>query len=100
MRYATLYSAREFTPLPGCNQVVVSHGMFMKPEFRGNGLGKSEQKASLDEMKFLGYDYAICTVRADNDAQKKILLDSGWRQLDSFVSSYTMNGVLIFGRVV
>lgn len=97
MRHATQHSVREFTSFPGCNQIAVSHGMYMRKASRGKGHAHYEQKISLDKMRELGYGYALCTVDADNAAQIKVLRKAGWRDLDHFVSEQTGTDLLIFG---
>lgn len=88
----------ELTTLPGCSQVVVSHGVFVPPKSRGNGIGKQGQLKRLRLMEELGYDYALCTVESTNDAQIHILTSNGWKKLSSFKSSKTGHKVYIFGR--
>ena len=101
MRYADLYGGfYELNPFPGCNQIVVSNHSWVAPEQRGKGLGDLIHKERLEHAKTLGYDYVICTVKADNVPQIKILEKNGWTLLDSFINRETTNQVLIYGREV
>lgn len=100
MRFATEYSARELTPLPGCSQVVVSHGAFMLQEHRNKGYATSEHLIAMRQMRILNYDYALCTVREDNSPQHKILDKAGWRLFDRFTSQYSGGLVRIYGRTL
>jgi predicted acetyltransferase len=100
MRFATVRSVRTISSLPGCNQVAVSHGLLMKPEYRGKGFGKEEQKLFQEELKRLAYDYVLCTVVESNKAQNKILQETGWLFLAEFKSSYTGNNIRIYGKKV
>lgn len=89
-RYGDGISSFSLTELPGCTQVCVSHGCFVQLGKRGKGVGQREHKARLAEMRRLGYDSAICTVRKDNATERHILHKFGWREVDSFTS--TKNG--------
>lgn len=100
MRYNLDDCIGELTALPGCSQVVVSHGVFVPTHKRGKGVGKKAHKARLAYIQDLGYDYSLCTVDSSNIAQKKILEVNGWKVLDSFVSSKTGHLVLLYGRLV
>lgn len=98
MRFATKFSSRELTPLPGCSQVVVSHGAFMLQEHRSKGLALPEHLLALEKAKELNYDYALCTVREDNTPQHKVLEKAGWKLFDTFKSSYTGGIVRLYGK--
>jgi hypothetical protein len=75
----------ELTSLPGSSQVVVSHGVYLPEELRGQGIGTAanieRQRIAFDE---LGYDMMICTVSEENEAQIKVLAKAGWYWLTSF----------------
>lgn len=88
----------ELNPFPGCNQIVVSNHSWIPPEQRGQGKGTVIHKERLQKIRLLGYDYAICTVKATNEAQINILNRNGWKCLDEFLNRETGNVVLIFGR--
>lgn len=60
--------------------IVISHGVEIFPQFRGQGLGQKAHEARLDEFKKY-YNYALCTVRRDNDVQLHILKKFGWVRL-------------------
>ena len=100
MRHGDDDGAYELTPLPGCGQVVVSHAAFIYEERRGKGAGKRAHARRLSVMAKLGYDFAICTVVKGNEAQEKILIGAGWRELALFDSSYTGNTVVVYGRYI
>lgn len=90
----------ELNPFPGCNQIVVSNHSWVTWENRGKGLGTAIHQERLGRIKLLGYDYAICTVRADNVPQIKILTAAGWKFLDEFLNRETGHTVLLYGRKV
>jgi len=98
MRYGSDYGFCELNPFPGCNQIVVSNHSLVRKEFRGKGVGTKEHQNRLKVITHLGYDYALCTCKETNIPQIKILLNNGWKQLDSFKNQETENTVLIFGR--
>lgn len=88
----------EITNLPGCDQIAVSHNVWLRPELRAAGRGKIAHARRLEEMQFLGYDYTLCTVDMKNEAQRHILETNGWKKFDEFKSGKTGNTVGIFGR--
>lgn len=85
-RYATPYGAYEIDSLPSQVQVAICHGFFVAPEHRGQGRAfeqKSEQNMALEQ---LGYDFAIATVVASNEKQKRTMERAGWKRLATFFS--------------
>lgn len=100
MRIREGHTIFELDSLPGCSQVVVSHGMFIGPKDRGQGFSKPEGFMRINRMQDLGWDYALCTVEALNTPQIKQLRENDWRYLDCFVSSKTGHNVFIYGRVL
>lgn len=97
MRYVIDSVVGEVSSLPGCDQIAVSHSVFLPKDLRGNGLGKSAHKKRLEYLHdTLNYDVVLCTVRHDNEAQKKILLDNNWYFMMRFRSSKTDNDVSLW----
>jgi predicted GNAT superfamily acetyltransferase len=88
----------ELNPFPGCNQLVVSNHSWICPSKRGKGLGTVIHRQRLEKAKILGYDYVLCTVKADNVPQINLLNHNGWKCLDEFHNRETGNDVMIFGR--
>ena len=93
MRFSNGVSVYELTNLPGCPQVCVSHGMFIKPEHRGQGLSTDEMRRRLARCKDLGYNVVTCTVSMNNSAQLHVLYKIGWVKDYEFVSNKTGNTV-------
>ena len=89
MRFADKFGFYELNPFPGSNQIVISNHAFIKPEFRGQGLGKIQHLERLRKAKDLGYDLIICTVREDNYVEKHILGKFNWAFMRRFRSSET-----------
>ena len=99
MIFKTDKSQRTFTGFPGCeSSLCVSHDMAMHPDFQGRGHAHEEQAKSLQKMKLMGYDYAICTVDSSNLAQVTVLQRARWRHLDSFHNTCTGHTVFMFGK--
>ncbi len=97
MRFAIPAGVYEIDSLPSQPQVAHCHGFFVRHEFRGQGRAhqlKQHQKISL---RYLGYDYATCTVCSSNTAQKKVLERAGWSKLSGFTSSKTGEQVELWG---
>lgn len=86
--------------LPGCSQIAVFHSSFVLPEFRKNGIGQKAHKERLQMAKSLGYDAAICTVNAENEAQVQILRSNGWILIMTFVSKKTQNTVSVYMKEI
>ena len=88
----------ELNPFPGSNQIVVSSHAFIKKEYRGNGHGRQAALDRLEKARELDYDYVLATVRADNEAQLKIMRSiAGWDKLDSFTSKVSDVEIFLFG---
>lgn len=98
MRYADEYGWYELNPFPGSNQIVVSNHAFIRPEFRGQGLGHKQHRERLQKAKALGYDLIICTVRTDNVVERHILLKNGWTFIQRFRSTETNHELDLFTR--
>lgn len=90
----------EFTSLPGCSQIVVSHGVYVPIVNRGKGAGTSANKKRLALAKELGYDMIVCTVSDENEGQKHVLETNGWECLKTFLSSKTNHNVHLYGKVL
>lgn len=98
MRFANENGYCELNTFPGCSQIVVSNHAFIYPEKRGQGHGNTNHKLRVERAKFLGYDYLICTVRANNVPELKILAKNGFKELDEFINTNTGNTVKLFGK--
>jgi L-amino acid N-acyltransferase YncA len=98
MRFANENGYCELNSFPGCNQIVVSNHAFIYKDKRGKGLGYLNHKLRLKRASFLGYDYLICTVKADNLPELAILKKSNFKELDEFLNTETGNIIKIFGK--
>lgn len=100
MRFSTNGVHGEITTLPGCTQVAVSHGVYVRASERGQGRGQKANDERQQFMKDHGYDYALCTVDAANAAQNAVMAKNGWKQLDTFLSSKTGHTVHLYGKTL
>lgn len=100
MRYADKFGFYELNPLPGCNQVVVSNHALIYKEHRGKGIGQIQHHERLEKARELGYDLMLCTVKADNEAEKHILNKMGWAHLTSFSNTETGNTVELWSKML
>lgn len=98
MRFHNQNGHYELHSLPGCNQLVVSNHVFIKPDRRGLGLGTLEAHDRIQLAKDMGYDYMICTVVQDNVPQLRIMEKLAWVKLAEWRNSVTDNMVGIYGH--
>lgn len=98
MRYANEFGFCELNTFPGCNQIVVSNHAFVYRDKRGQGHGSKNHEIHVERAKFLGFDYILCTVRANNAAELAILTKHNFKELDEFINTETGNTVKIFGK--
>lgn len=97
-RYATRFGAYEIDSLPGQSQVAVCHSFVVPEDRRGRGLGhllKSQQEIDLVTQH---YDFAVCTVAAGNERQKRILAKAGWMRLAAFRNRRSCETTELWGR--
>lgn len=87
------------TNFAGSGDVVVSHSVYLNPAERGKGKGKRAHFQRLKKMQELGYTYALCTVRADNAAERTILRRAGWEVLANY-RGYGGAHLILYGRHV
>ena len=99
-RYAYGPAAFEIDSLPSQCQVAICHGFFVAPEARGMGHAHLAKQEQAEILKGLAYDYAICTVMADNTAQKHVLEKAGWIPLDQFYSARQDTRIEIWGKEI
>jgi RimJ/RimL family protein N-acetyltransferase len=88
----------ELHSFPGCNQVCVFNHVLIFPTFRDKGFGKLAHEQRLHQARLLGYDLAICTVKADNKKEQKILYHFKWKYARSFWNKETGHDVDVFTR--
>ena len=98
MRFANEDGYGELNNFPGCNQITVSNHAFIYKVKRGQGKGHQNHKLRVERAKFMGYDYLMCTVKADNVAELKILNRGDFKELDEFINSETGSTIKIFGK--
>ena len=99
-RFSSTNGAFCISPLPGNGQVAVTHNAFIKRGHRGQGKGHDLKLQQLILLEKEHYNYTICTVRADNEPQRKVLIKHGYKLLDSFISEQTDARTELWGRQV
>jgi hypothetical protein len=100
MRFANEDGYCELNPFPGCSQIVVLNHAFIYPEKRRQGKGSVNHKLRVERAKFMGFNYLICTVKANNTAELAILNKNKFKELDQFLNTESGNLVKIFGKVI
>lgn len=63
--------------LPGCSTVVVTSGVWLAKQHRGQGLGKFLRDLRERAYRAAGFHTELCTVRTDNEAQNAIMARRG-----------------------
>lgn len=81
--------------MPG-STICISHGVYSSNP--GQGHGTRANAARLEKMKALGFEYAICTVDANNRPQRAIMNKNGWKWLAGYKSEKTGHTVYLFGH--
>lgn len=74
----------ELDSLPGQCQVAICHSFFITEAQRGRGKGKALKQSQRRVLRQLHYDFGVCTVSANNAAQKRVLEAAGWTKLAEF----------------
>lgn len=97
-RYANNAGSFHIEPAPSQPQLAHCHGFFIRHEMRRRGHGHILKEQQTRTLEQLGYDYAICTVDGQNQAQITILAQAGWRKLDDFYNSKTGGTTQLWGR--
>jgi len=98
MRFADEFGFYELNPFPGNNQIVVSNHAFIHKTYRGQGHGKEQHLQRLRKARELGYNYILCTVNKENEAELHILEKYGWTMLEITYNSETEHDVTLWGR--
>ena len=68
-----------FSGLPGCCGVVVSHGLYLKEEYRGMKLSGPMQELREAVARKLGYSAMLATVVTNNFAEVISSAKHGWK---------------------
>lgn len=92
------YNLTEFPGSTG--DIMISHGMWVNPNYRGQGIGNKTHKRRLAEAARLGKSYLMCTCNMTNEVELHILDRHGWKKLDEFISECSCERIGVFGRMV
>lgn len=82
--------------LPGCGRIAVLNSGFVHEEKRGKGHGYKNFEERLKIALDLDYDLAMCTVRADNLHQLKIVKKAGFKRMKVFENNRTKNIIHVY----
>lgn len=97
-RHSNHFGAFEIDSLPGQSQIAVCHSFVVPEDRRGQGHGHRLKSLQEIELDIQHYDYAVCTVAASNDRQKRILASAGWKKLDEFRNRRSAETTEIWAR--
>lgn len=92
--FVAVYYSGEVTPLPGCPDIAVSHGLYCH-NGPGSGAGHKAAQERMLQIKELGYSAVLCTVVVDNHAQIKILTKAGYHIGKSVYNRRTKNHIVV-----
>jgi GNAT superfamily N-acetyltransferase len=86
MIFQNEFGEYQLDPMPGCGTIAISHGIFVRPNLRGRGLGKAQHVERLQKARDMNYECLLATVNATNAPQIHIMEQQGWKRLESFHS--------------
>lgn len=95
LNYCGVTSVIEHFPAVACS-LGIFHSVVVPWSARGKGLGTRAHEHRLKVAKAQGFKYVLCSVRKDNEIQRKILAKFNWKELDS-TDTYCHN-ISMFGR--
>lgn len=96
-RFSNNAGAFHIDPVPSQPQMAHCHGFFVKHNMRRRGHGGILKELQMQTLKRLGYNFATCSVDAQNQAQIKILHQAGWRLLAEFANSKSGGKTQLWG---
>lgn len=96
-RFANNVGAFHVEPAPSQPQLAHCHGFFVRHDVRRRGHGQTLKAQQMQIIADLGYDFAICTVDSENQAQLSILDQAGWKKLADFHNSKTGGTTELWG---
>lgn len=100
MRFAHNSGAYHIEPAPSQPQLAHCHGFYVDHDKRRQGLGSVLKAQQMRTLSQLGYDFAICTVDGQNQAQITILQQAGWNVLAEFDNRKTGGITQVWGCAV
>jgi len=74
--------------LPGNGDVLISHYAYADIRVRGKGLGNLLCAERIAAAKAAHASAMICTVREENEIERRVLFTNGFRPMGNFKSSY------------
>lgn len=97
-----LVSIGHFTmsTMPGCRPVIICNNVGVAEAFRHHGIGSWMQELRLRAAQLAGVQVLLCTVRATNQFQLRIMQKYDWKPLLNFVNPHTDNRVILFMREI
>jgi GNAT superfamily N-acetyltransferase len=84
--------------LQGCNGVLISHDLYVHPDFRGKGIASFFQKIKEEIAKEGNFSKLIATVNSTNCVEIHILEKYGWKRISFFVNKRTGNLVSVYEK--
>lgn len=91
---ATTVGRFALTIIPGNRRVVLCHGTWIEPQYRGKGYGKKWNELKEEIARESGFNLMIGTVRNDNDVQNHFFKTHGWVKFTDRAAT----GVSLWGK--
>ena len=88
----------QITGIPGNRHVAILSHVWLHERFRGKGIGARLHRERLRRARAQGFSVTLCTVRADNEPQMKILRKHGWKEI--YTVSNTDSTVVLMARTM
>lgn len=87
---STDYGSYTFMRMPNQPAIALCYGFTVDAAYRGRGLGNCLKADQMEVLAKNGVRFAICSVKANNLAQIRILTKAGWsRSSSAFMSPAT-----------
>lgn len=77
----TPHSTFSMSLMPGNKRIVISHGVKVDEDFRGQGIGKRLLALREEVAREAGINLLLATVRDDNAVEIHLLEAAGWKRL-------------------
>lgn len=89
MRFANSYGFFSIDAMPNQPSIAWCSDFTIHLKNRGKGLAHQLKAYQHDVLDVHGFTFAMCTVKASNEAQLKVLIKAGWNHKTTFHDART-----------